>query len=169
MNRVMIIGFCGSGKSTLARLIAEKIGVEPTHLDVLHWLPGWVESSREYKRNALRPILEKEKWVIDGNYIKVLLDERRALADTIVFLDFNRLLCLYRVIKRRFEYSGKTRADMGEGCPEKIDLDFLRWVVFDGRKNRKKYQSVIRDAEKAGKRAVMLKRPGQVKAFLNDL
>lgn len=169
MKRVMIFGFSGAGKSTLARRIAEKIGTEPTHLDALHWLPGWVESSREYKRNALRPVLEREKWVIDGNYMKVLFDERLDMADTVIFLDFNRFICLFRVIKRYLNYRGKSRPDMGEGCPEKIDAEFLRWVLLDGRKNREKYRSAIREAAASGKRTETLKNPREVKDFLNNL
>ncbi len=169
MKRVMIFGFSGAGKSTLARRIAEKIGTEPTHLDALHWLPGWVESGREYKRNALRPVLEREKWVIDGNYMKVLFDERLDTADTVVFLDFNRFICLFRVIKRYLNYRGRSRPDMGEGCPEKLDAEFLRWVLLDGRKNRGKYRSAIREAAASGKRAETLKNPREVRDFLNNL
>ncbi len=169
MKRVMIFGFSGAGKSTLARRIAEKIGIEPTHLDALHWLPGWVESGREHKRNALRPVLERDKWVIDGNYLKVLFDERLDMADTVVFLDFNRFICLFRVIKRYFNYRGRSRPDMGEGCPEKLDAEFLRWVLLDGRKNRGKYRSAIREAAASGKRAKTLKNPREVRDFLNNL
>ena len=35
-------------------------------------------------------------------------------------------------------YNNKTRPDMGEGCKEKLDLEFLRWVLFEGRKKRQK-------------------------------
>ena len=65
--------------------------------------------------------------------MKVLFDERLDTADTVVFLDFNRFICLFRVIKRYLNYRGRSRPDMGEGCPEKLDAEFLRWVLLDGR------------------------------------
>ena len=85
MKRVMIIGFSGAGKSTLARFIANKIGTTPTHLDSLHWLPGWVENTPEIESETLQNVLNQDKWVIDGNYSKVLYDKRLELADTIIF------------------------------------------------------------------------------------
>lgn len=34
-------------------------------------------------------------------------------------------------------YHKKTRPDMHEGCPEKIDLEFILWICNFRRKNRK--------------------------------
>lgn len=172
MNRVMIIGFSGSGKSTLAGQIAKLIGTEPTYMDSLNFLPGWVETSREYKRDKLAPILECDKWVIDGSYRQVLYKERIEKADTIIFLDMNRLLCLYRVIKRRIMYNGKVRPDMAKGCPEKIDFEFLKWVVLDGRKKRPKFYRELEEIRKTfgdTKKIYIFKRPRQVKNFLDKL
>ena len=138
MNRIMIIGFSGCGKSTLARRLGRILDIEPTHMDALHWLPNWVESTDEYKTERLLPILERERWIIEGSYRRILWRERADGADTVIFLDFNRFLCLWRVIKRRIMYNGKTRPDMGAGCPEKLDFEFLKWVFWDGRKKRKK-------------------------------
>ena len=101
--------------------------------------------------------------------MKVLFDERLNMADTVVFLDFNRFICLFRVIKRYINYRGRSRPDMGAGCPEKIDLEFLRWVLLDGRKNREKYRAAIREAAASGKRTETLKNPREVKDFLNNL
>ena len=169
MKRVMIIGFSGAGKSTLASDIADIIGVEPTYMDKLNWLPGWVEDTRENKRKKLSKILERESWVIDGSYRAVLYKERMKLADTIIFLDFNRLLCFYRAIKRRVMYNGKTRPDMTEGCYEKMDVEFAKWVLIDGRKKRKKFYDELEQAIESGKKIYVFHRPCQVKKFLEEL
>lgn len=170
MKRVMIIGFSGSGKSTLAETVANSINTEATHLDAIHWLPGWVESTREYKIEMLRPVLNRECWVIDGCYRKVLFDERLNSADTVVFLDFNRILCLYRVIKRYFKYRGQSRPDMGDGCPEKIDFEFIIWVLYKGRKKRKKdlKRLKILQSSEPKKQIYILKNPRQVRNFLKN-
>lgn len=65
----------------MASKIAEAIGVSATHLDAVHWLPNWTENTVENEIYTLRPVLERESWVIDGNYRKVLFKERMALAD----------------------------------------------------------------------------------------
>ena len=171
MKRVMIIGFSGSGKSTLARRIAELLGCEPTHMDKLHWLPNWTERSNDEKVELLSPILKREKWVIDGNYSKVLFEGRMFLADTIIFLDFNRFLCFWRIIKRRIMYNASTRPDMTEGCAEKLDFEFLKWVLSDGRKNRDKYYEdlqMIRE-QMPDKKIYILKSPNEVKQFLSEI
>lgn len=166
----MIIGFSGAGKSTLAKQIANIIGCEATHLDSLHWLPNWTENTPENERELLRPVIESEKWVIDGNYSKVLYDERINAADTIIFLDFNRALCLFRAIKRYFKYKGKNRPDMGEGCAEKMDLEFLSWVVYSGRKPARIKKLFGRldkiKAEHPEKDIYILRTPKQVDGFL---
>ena len=115
MDKIMIIGFSGCGKSTLARRLGAALGIEPLHFDTIHWLPGWTESSDEYKTERVQKELEKDRWIIEGSYRRILWKERIDAADTIIFLDFNRFLCLYRVIKRRIMYAGKTRPDMGAG------------------------------------------------------
>ena len=51
---------------------------------------------------------------------------------------FNRFNSLYRVTKRYFKYRNKTRPDMGEGCNEKLDWEFVKWVLRDGRKQKTK-------------------------------
>lgn len=171
MDRIMIIGFSGCGKSTLARCLGEILGIEPTYMDALHWLPGWVESTREHKRKLLAPVLERSRWIVEGSYRAILYEERIEKADTIIFLDYNRFLCLWRVIKRRIMYNGKTRPDMGKDCPEKLDLEFLRWVVWDCRKKRKKVYSEleqIRNADK-NKKIYIFHRTRQSEKFLKEI
>ena len=45
-----------------------------------------------------------------------------------LWLRLPRLLCLFRVIMRRIRYAGRSRPDMTEGCPEKVDLEFLSYI-----------------------------------------
>lgn len=149
MDRIMITGFSGCGKSTLARRLGDILGIEPTHMDALHWLPGWKESSDEHKINLLRPVLKRDRWIVEGSYRRILWRERINGADTIIFLDYNRFLCLWHVIKRRVQYAGKTRPDMGEGCKEKLDLEFIKWVLIDGRRKRKKMFAELSELEKS--------------------
>ncbi len=169
--RIMIIGFSGAGKSTLARILGEHFSIEPVHLDSVYWLPDWKDREREEMKRIVGDIIKEENWIIDGTYSYAYLNERAERADMIIFLDFNRFLCLYRVIKRYFMYKGKTRPDMGEGCSEKLDFEFIKWVFYESRKRkkRKKRYELIRNAEKNGKKVYILKSPEGVRKFLKDL
>ena len=133
--KIAILGHSGSGKSTLARQLGEKYGLPVLHLDRIQFRPGWVETTREEKREKLTAFLDTHPggWVIDGNYMKICAERRFAEADRILYLDFPRRICLFRVLRRWRMYRGVTRPDMGEGCEEKVDLEFLRWVLRDGR------------------------------------
>ncbi|MGB0525819.1 MAG: DNA topology modulation protein [Flammeovirgaceae bacterium] len=127
MKRVMIIGSCGAGKSTLSLKVQQRLGIALIHLDQLYWKPNWVESSKEEFRAKVAEAVKQDTWIMDGNYGSTL-DIRLARADTIVFLDLSRWVCLRRVIMRWITNLNQTRSDMTEGCKEKLDLEFLHYI-----------------------------------------
>jgi adenylate kinase family enzyme len=49
-------------------------------------------------------------------------------ADAVVFLDLPIRVCLWSVVRRRFEYARRVRPDMAPDCPEKLDWDFLTFI-----------------------------------------
>jgi adenylate kinase family enzyme len=128
VQRVLIIGSPGAGKSTLARELAAHTGLPLHNLDRMHWLPGWIERDRAEGLTELRGVLAQERWIIDGNYGSSL-PERLSRADTVVWLDYPTWLCLARVFKRWWQFRGRTRPDMTEGCPENLNLEFLHYVL----------------------------------------
>jgi len=128
MQRVLVIGSPGAGKSTLAHAIAARTGLPLHHLDKLFWLPGWVERDRDEGRAELAEVLAGQRWIIDGNYGSTMA-MRVARADTVVWLDYPTWLCLSRVFRRWWQYRGKARPDMTEGCPENLNLEFLLYVL----------------------------------------
>jgi len=131
----MVVGSGGAGKTWLAREIAARTGVPVIHLDALFWQPGWVETPRERFREAQREALAGPDWVVDGNY-RGTLDERLPLADVVVLLDYSRLTCLLGVVVRWLRHRGKTRPDMAPGCPEHLELGFLRYIWAYPRSHR---------------------------------
>ncbi|NEY74216.1 DNA topology modulation protein, partial [Bacillus mesophilus] len=120
MKKVVLIGSGGSGKSTLARQLGEKLKINVYHLDALFWKPNWVGVLKDEQRKVQNDLVNKEEWIIDGNYGGTM-DIRLNAADTIILLDINRTICVYRAFKRMMQYRNKTRPDMGEGCEERID------------------------------------------------
>ncbi len=127
MKRILVIGCCGAGKSVFSRALGKKLGLPVVHLDRLFWLPGWREQPRETFDAALEAELTKENWIMDGNYGRTL-PHRLAFADTVIFLRYSRFCCLVGVFRRQFRYFGRSRPDLGPGCPERITLPFLRFV-----------------------------------------
>lgn len=161
-KRIMILGSSGSGKSTLALKLSQITGIPVVHLDRLLWNPGWVQTPQdEYGKKVNEAALE-ESWIIEGNNSKTL-DFRLQRADCVIFLDFNRFFCIYRIFKRRIKNHGKTRPDMTEGCPEKIDLEYLRFVWNFPKRFRK---TALEKACNSGKAFYHLKSRRQVAKFI---
>jgi adenylate kinase family enzyme len=167
-KRVVIVGNSGSGKSTLARAIGAKLGLPMIHLDAVFWRPGWVEPDKAEFDAEVLGLTAQHEWVIDGNYNRTL-DARLAVADLVIFLDFPRWQCLWRVCRRRMQYRGTSRPDMGAGCPEKIDLPFLRWVWNYNRQRQPAVLERLARAKAAGKSVVRLQNPKEVRGFLTEL
>jgi adenylate kinase family enzyme len=169
MRRILLIGPGGSGKSTLATRIGERMGLPVVHLDTFYWRPGWVEPSREEWLAILRPLLAQDAWVMDGNFGGTL-NERLAAADTVVFFDLPPLLCLWRALWRYSRYRGRSRPDMASGCPEKIDLEFLIWILtYRARKRRSLLPKLRAWAETAERRLVVLDSRRAVRIFADSL
>lgn len=161
MRRILVLGPCGSGKSTLARQLAGKLGLPAHHMDVLSWKPGWVSCSDAELTNKLKKVIQGKSWVIDGNYGK-FLEMRLKRADTIVYLDINKWICRWRVIKRWLTWHGRQRPDMGVGCPEKIDWEFFMWVWnFDRTKTIEKISKLGNNI-----RVFRLRNSNDVKSFM---
>lgn len=164
--RIAIIGYSGSGKSTLCRFLGEKYGIPMLHFDTVHFLQNWEVRAAAEKEKIVRDFLDKnENWCIDGNYSKIFFDERMEKADFIVVMLFNRINSLWRVWKRFRMYKGRSRPDMTEGCDEKLDFEFVRWVLFDGRKkeSRARYKKVICDYKN---KVVVIKNQKQLNNFM---
>ena len=135
MRRIMILGPPGSGKSTLARELGARLGLPVFHLDQAFWRPGWVESPRtEFYLEAER-LAGLPDWVIDGNFTDAIAP-RLAAADMIVYLDAPRWLSILRIAKRIASSYGRVRPDAAPGCPERIDLVFLRYAWAWNRERR---------------------------------
>lgn len=166
MNRIAIIGCGCTGKSTLAVRLGEILHIEVTHLDKLYWKPGWRETPVEDWRNMQEELVKRDKWIIDGNY-GATMDIRLAAADTVIFLDYPRKVCLWRYIKRLIRYNNQERPDMGPGCIEQLDFDFLQWIWTY---NKEKRPTLInRLKEHPTKRVIILRSPSETEQFLRKL
>ncbi|EJQ44367.1 hypothetical protein IEE_02557 [Bacillus cereus BAG5X1-1] len=167
MKKIILIGSGGSGKSTLAKLLGNKLKIQVYHLDALFWKPNWVGVPREEQRTVQNDLIKEEKWIIDGNYGGTM-DIRINAADTIIFLDIHRTICVYRAFKRIVQYRNKTRPDMGAGCEERFDLQFFKWI-WEYPKTKRPAIVKRLDQLNKDKRVIILKTPSEVQRFLKEV
>jgi adenylate kinase family enzyme len=127
MRRILVIGQSGAGKSVLATELGKRLGLKVIHLDVYFWRRGWVETPLKEWTGIVDALLVGEEWIMDGNYNDTL-PKRMSAADTVIFLDYSRYLCIWRAVRRWFIWRNRRRADLADGCYENFDLEFYRWI-----------------------------------------
>jgi len=164
MRKVIVIGSGGAGKSTFAARLGERTGLPVIHLDALFWRAGWQETPRDEWGARVDELLKRDEWIMDGNYGGTM-DRRLAACDTVIFLDFLRTLCLWRVVKRRMRFRGRTRPDMAEGCQERLNLEFVRWIWTYPRANRPGVLKKLSELGE-GQRVIVLRSPREARRFL---
>lgn len=167
MKRVLVIGSGGAGKSTFSRRLGEAKGIEVIHLDKLHWKPNWTEPPKDEWRKTVESAAQKEEWIMDGNYGGTM-DVRLMACDTVIFLDLPRITCIYRVFKRWLRYRNTSRPDMGEGCGEKLNLEFLQWIWSFPKNTRPTIEERLKRFE-GEKTIIRLKSKRDVEKFLTSL
>ena len=160
----MIIGCCGAGKSTLAKELQQRTSLPLIHLDQAYWQPNWTEPDKEEWMAKVEKLASWPRWIIDGNYSSSM-EIRLAKADTIIFLDRSTLTCLGRVLRRIFKYYGRVRPDMPAGCKERLNWDFLHYVLIFNRTRRPKIMRMIRERPD-GKTLIRLRSNRDVRHFM---
>lgn len=165
-KKILIIGSAGSGKTTFSKKLHEILEIPLIHLDKEYWQPNWQSPDHDKWVARVDEILEKEEWILDGNY-KSTLEKRIAKAELVIFLDLKRTVCVRSVLKRIKMYRGKTRDDLNSECPEKFDWEFLKWVWSFPKKYRPEILALLEKYSSV--KVITLKKRKQVNKFLQEL
>lgn len=123
MLKVIIISSPGSGKSTFARKLRDITDIPLYYLDMIWHKPDWTNISQEEFDAQLNNILQKDKWIIDGNYqrtLETLLEK----CDTVFLMDFPIDVCLSGAASR----IGKKREDL-PWIEHEFDEEFKQWII----------------------------------------
>ena len=121
-KRVAVIGCPGGGKSTFSRRLRDCVGLPLYHLDALYWRADRTTLPREEFYPIQREIIQRESWIIDGNY-QSTMEWRISACDLVVFLDLPTEVCLEGVRARR----GQPRSDM-PWVEDREDEEFLAFI-----------------------------------------
>jgi adenylate kinase family enzyme len=148
MERYALIGLPGSGKSTFAAKLGKILNIPVHHLDRHMFEANGKKRDKQEFIAIQKALLAEESWIIEGCSYSTF-EMRFARADTIIYFHLPRLLCIWRVLKRRF-FPDKTLCDTAEGCSQIFNWEIVKYIwTFDRDKRerieelRKKYPHVI--------------------------
>jgi adenylate kinase family enzyme len=89
-------------------------------------------------------------------------------ADTLILLDMPCWLCITRVIKRYWQYRGRTRPDMASGCNEHFNWSFL-WFIWNYRRTRRQRNLALLEKHRGKKNVIILQNGAEVEEFIASL
>ena len=152
--RVVVVGTSGAGKTVMAARIASALELPCIELDRLHWEPNWealsVTNPDEFVRRVSAATSASDGWVSDGNYgvVRDLIWQR---ATHLVWLDYSRVVVMYRVIKRSVarafderELWGGNREDWRRWLRPSHPI---RWAWSTWRERRLRFEELLKNAE----------------------
>ncbi|WP_106875034.1 P-loop NTPase family protein [Candidatus Phycorickettsia trachydisci] len=125
-SRIMIFGRPGSGKSTFAFALSKALKLPLHHLDKHFYVANWIERNYSEFLEIQKSIVANSSWIIDGNSTKSL-EIRYSKADLILYFNYPRWICYWRILKRYF-YKNSKFDDRAEGCHERITWSLLCYM-----------------------------------------
>ena len=159
MKKIIVIGCPGSGKSVFSRALHNKTGVPLFHLDMMYWNLDKTTVEKKVFLERLSVVLERDEWIIDGNYGSTM-ELRMAACDTVIFLDYPLDVCLDGIKERR----GKPRSDM-PWIETEEDAEFTEFIRNYNEQQKPKVMELLE--KYSDKNIVILGSREQADVFLN--
>ena len=161
-KKIIIIGSGGAGKSTLSFKLAELLQLPLYHLDNIWWNKDRTSVSREEFDIKLNEILNKDEWIIDGDYSRTY-ETRIKRANTVIYLDFPIEVCLEGVESRL----GKERKDI-PFIDYEFDPEFKEWI-YNWFKDKRPYVLALLEKYKDNKEIIVLHERKEIDELLNNI
>ena len=165
--KIVVVGYSASGKSTFSKKLSAHYNIPVLHIDTIYFNENMTINDRTVTEGRIFDMMKKDHWIIDGTY-RYLAQNRLEQADHIFLFNFGRWTCFFGLIRRYFKYRKKQRDTMALGNPERIDLSFVKWILWDGRKKDTKqlYKYYI---ETYQQKITIFKKRNDVKKYLQSI
>ncbi len=164
-KRIVVVGVSASGKSVFSRELGKRISLPVTYVDAIMWKPGWNYIGDEETVKKLIEISNEPEWIIEGYIEKGARSTIFERADTVIYLDYPRIVAAWWYIKRWWKHRKNARPEL-EGSPEKFSFEFLNRVWMKKEViSLNKFLGAMPDQTKILK----LASPKEAKAFLQKI
>jgi adenylate kinase family enzyme len=142
-------------------------GLPLYHLDQYYSKPNWTRSTTEEFSAIHADICNSQAWIMERLYMR-WLEPRFASADTIIFLDIPRRVCMWRVIKRMITNYGQDIPVNPKNCPQKVSGEFLSWVWNFNARYRNMLLEML-DIHKTTKKIFIIRCSADIATLLSEL
>lgn len=147
INKIAIFGSDGSGKTRLTKILQQELRIPKCHLDSINYKENLQKEDPSLRDKKILTLTEKERWILDGNYIETL-EKRIQTSDLNIFLDFPIHIMVLGLLERQIKGNGNQREDI-PGCIEKIDFKYIIDKVKEWKELKAKiYEIIYRNKDK---------------------
>ncbi|MES2620931.1 MAG: adenylate kinase [Bacteroidota bacterium] len=175
VKRINIVGTTGSGKSAFSKKLSRISGIPYVQIDQIYWGADWYEPTDEEFFPKLREALNREQWILDGNYGRTVPIKWKDV-QVVIWLDYPFPLVFYRAVKRAITRAiSKEELWPGTGNKESFRRSFLSrdsilgWTIKTYSGNRTRYLAAMRDTRFSHIQFVRLKSSEEALVFLEEL
>lgn len=139
MKRILVIGCPGAGKTYFAKKLKDIINIPVVHMDNLYWHQDKTSISQEELSEKLLPYLQKEEWIIDGNYHDTLA-LRLKYASDVFFLNVTREECIEGILER----IDQPRDDIPWVETKKDAAELIAWTLDYEERTKEKEEELLK-------------------------
>lgn len=170
-KKINIIGTSGSGKSIISKKLAEILDYEYIEMDDIFWGPNWSKDEHNIFLNKLKKELEKDKWVLDGNYKKTIPIKWKEI-ELIIWIDYSFIRTLFQISRRAIQRLIKNdELWLNTGNKETIKSllskkSIILFMLKSYFSNKKLFNSYVKNNKY---KFIRLKSPKEVNRFLNNI
>ncbi len=164
--RMVVVGAAGAGKTRLALALGQLRRLPVIHGDKIFWRPGWTDPDTDVFRADVSRFTNAEAWIYDGNLGRVA-DIVLPRAQVVIWIEQPLYLAALRAYGRTLKYLGRTRPDMGDGCPERLSLSLWGYVRGFNNSMRPRIESWIQEFAPQVP-VLVLRGDQQIAAFLSE-
>lgn len=176
LARVNVVGVSGSGKSWLASRLARVLDAPYLQMDQLYWQPNWTEPEVDTFREIVKQAIDRESWVLDGNYHSKTKDLKWERATLVVWVDQSFVSTMWQAVTRAI-HRAWTKQELwpGTGNRESFRRSFFStesvvlWTLTTYHSARRRYLAVQADADQLPFQFVRLRGRKAVAEFLQTV
>jgi hypothetical protein len=154
VHRIAVVGPVASGKTSVAARLGASLLLPTFDLDDFYWRQTPLPTNEEWAATH-REMIRREQWIISADY-RAVADARFSAADTVVWLDLPRYVCLYGATLRKLM-----------GNPASL-IDCWQWIWRYAKHGRHDTATSLADPRLTC-RIYRLRSSGDVTAFLADV